>query len=210
MDSFATTFERKFLFAVGRHFWNLIAVCGFIAMLVGGILAVGSQNLTSSERKAKDANISEMPSYENWFDLECTSLSPSTGVSKQKHDWLCSNTKWWNREVLAKGQYFPNFCTDRSIDGRKSESSQYQNGKCLGFEYSTDLLSEFRSQTESIYQRRSSENQEMMSRKAQVNIKVGAKLLLAGLVAGYGLVVVAVSALNAALLAVERNGRSFT
>jgi len=208
MDTFATGFERKFLFAVGRHFWNFVAVCGFIAMAVGGILAIESQNLSTSERDAKDSKVSDMPSYENWLDFDCTSLPPASGTSKQEHNWLCAKTSWWNRSVISKGQYYPLFCTDSSIDGKRRKSSDYLNGKCQGFEYSTDMLVEFRDRTETVYQGKLQKNQELLSRKAQIEIKIGAKLLLAGLVAGYGLVVVAVSALNAALLAVERNTRT--
>ena len=34
----ANIFEKKFLFGVGRHFWNIVGVSGFIALLTGIIL----------------------------------------------------------------------------------------------------------------------------------------------------------------------------
>ena len=50
----ANIFEKKFLFRVGRHFWNIVGVSGFIALLTGIILfAEGSilENAKSKERK---------------------------------------------------------------------------------------------------------------------------------------------------------------
>ena len=49
----ANIFEKKFLFRVGRHFWNIVGVSGFIALLTGIILfAEGSilENAKSEER----------------------------------------------------------------------------------------------------------------------------------------------------------------
>ena len=77
----ANIFEKKFLFGVGRHFWNIVGVSGFIALLTGIILFVeGSilENAKSKERfigknklitSEKISNVTaEMLSYEEWKD----------------------------------------------------------------------------------------------------------------------------------------------
>ena len=77
----ANIFEKKFLFRVGRHFWNIVGVSGFIALLTGIILfAEGSilENAKSKERfigknklitSEKISNVTaEMLSYEEWKD----------------------------------------------------------------------------------------------------------------------------------------------
>ena len=38
MTSFNSFFEKKILFGVGRYFWNLTAISGFLAILGGGIV----------------------------------------------------------------------------------------------------------------------------------------------------------------------------
>ncbi len=38
MKSFNSFFEKEILFGVGRYFWNLTAVSGFLSILGGGIL----------------------------------------------------------------------------------------------------------------------------------------------------------------------------
>ena len=75
----ANIFEKKFLFGVGRHFWNIVGVSGFIALLTGIILFIeGSilENAKSKERfigknklitSEKISNVTaEMLTYEDW------------------------------------------------------------------------------------------------------------------------------------------------
>ena len=77
----ANIFEKKFLFGLGRHFWNIVGVSGFIALLTGIILfAEGSilENPKSKERfigksklitSEKISNATaEMLTYEEWKD----------------------------------------------------------------------------------------------------------------------------------------------
>ena len=42
LDRFASSFERKFLFGFGRHFWNVVGVAGVVAIAVGGVSLVRS------------------------------------------------------------------------------------------------------------------------------------------------------------------------
>ena len=77
----ANIFEKKFLFGLGRHFWNIVGVSGFIALLTGIILfAEGSipESAKSKERfigkdklitSEKISNVTaEMLTYEEWKD----------------------------------------------------------------------------------------------------------------------------------------------
>ena len=36
--SLAESFERRFLFGLGRHLWNIVGISGFISVLTGIIL----------------------------------------------------------------------------------------------------------------------------------------------------------------------------
>ena len=42
LDGLASSFERKFLFGFGRHFWNVVGVAGVVAIAVGGVSLVRS------------------------------------------------------------------------------------------------------------------------------------------------------------------------
>ena len=42
MKSVNSLFEKKILFGIGRYFWNLTAVGGFIAILGGGLIVINS------------------------------------------------------------------------------------------------------------------------------------------------------------------------
>ena len=108
----ANIFERKFLFGVGRHFWNIVGVSGFIALLTGIILFVeGSilENAKSKERfigkdklitSEKISNVTaEMLSYEEWKDQK--------GKDKQQllsfDEWIKENEYGvkWNDSKLS-------------------------------------------------------------------------------------------------------------
>ncbi|MEI6829641.1 MAG: hypothetical protein WCK64_07290 [Synechococcaceae cyanobacterium ELA445] len=207
MESNATQFERGFLFSVGRHFWNFVAVCGFITLASGGLAALDSYNLTKDEWAIKNKTLIEWESYDDWFESECSNLNQGANQDKVKHEWLCEKTMWWNREAIGKDKYFPKFCSASSMDGTIAKESKYVNGVCRGFEYSTDQLSEFRSASQSKYQDIESKNEELKTQKAAIELKINAKLLLGATLAACGLGVIAVSSLMAAILAVERNTR---
>jgi len=42
MKSVNSFFENKILFGIGRYFWNLSAIAGFLAILGGGIIFIDS------------------------------------------------------------------------------------------------------------------------------------------------------------------------
>ena len=51
----ANIFEKKFLFVVGRHFWNIVGVSGFVALLTGIILFAEGSILENP--KSKDSSV---------------------------------------------------------------------------------------------------------------------------------------------------------
>ena len=49
--SLAESFERKFLFGLGRHLWNIVGMSGFIAVLTGVILLANSTTIQTVKTK---------------------------------------------------------------------------------------------------------------------------------------------------------------
>lgn len=43
LDELASTFEKKFLFGLGRHLWNIVGVAGVVAVAVGGVTLITSR-----------------------------------------------------------------------------------------------------------------------------------------------------------------------
>ncbi len=49
--SLAESFERKFLFGLGRHLWDIVGISGFIAVLTGVILLANSTTIQTVKTK---------------------------------------------------------------------------------------------------------------------------------------------------------------
>ena len=49
--SLAESFERKFLFGLGRHLWNIVGMSGFISVLTGVILIANSTTIQTLKTK---------------------------------------------------------------------------------------------------------------------------------------------------------------
>ena len=49
--SLTESFERKYLFGLGRHLWNVLGVSGFITLLTGFILLINSNLYETSKSK---------------------------------------------------------------------------------------------------------------------------------------------------------------
>ena len=77
----ANIFEKKFLFGLGRHLWNIVGVSGFIALLAGLILFIEGNILENAKSKERfigknklitnekiTAATADMLSYEKWKD----------------------------------------------------------------------------------------------------------------------------------------------
>ena len=131
----ANIFEKKFLFGVGRHFWNIVGVSGFIALLTGIILfAEGSilENAKSKERfigknklitSEKISNVTaEMLTYEEWKDQKGKEqeqlLSFDEWIKQNEGDQTLLSFDEWitNKEISVP---------DKSTREYKSLKNQY-------------------------------------------------------------------------------------
>ncbi len=136
----ANIFEKKFLFGVGRHFWNVVGVSGFIALLTGIILFVeGSilENAKSKERfigknklitSEKISNVTaEMLTYEEWKDQkgkdkkQLLSFDEWIKENEDGSETLLSFDEW----VIDKKVSMPEIAT-REYKSLKDEYLKYQ------------------------------------------------------------------------------------
>ena len=225
MGGVASAFETKFLFSVGRHFWNFIAVCGFIAMATGGILAL--DGMGGKYQKERDLRsrlelvpaVEEIPDFDAWIEQRCyQDLKPMRGYSKEMHAQVCGRYVWRVKRAGDKA------CWPQDWQGKKLGTGKYVEGKCDGHEVKFEFLDGYVNEFRNLYYTRLDENEKAIAKKNEVEsrnsgieaqltslqVEKGLKLGLGGVVAAWGLGVVALSALNAALLAIERNTRANT
>ncbi len=140
----ANIFERKFLFGVGRHFWNVIGVSGFIALLTGIILfAEGSilENAKSKERfigkdklitSEKISNVTaEMLSYEEWKDQK--------GKDKKEllsfDEWIKENEE--TQTLLS----FDEWVIDKKVSMPEKSTREYKTLKDQYLKYQEKFIS---------------------------------------------------------------------
>tara|TARA_B100001057_G_scaffold144935_1_gene144842 strand:+ start:4716 stop:5468 length:753 start_codon:yes stop_codon:yes gene_type:complete len=141
----ANIFEKKFLFGVGRHFWNIVGVSGFIALLTGIILfAEGSilENAKSKERfigkkklitVEKISNVTaEMLTYEEWKDQK--------GKEKKQllsfDEWIKENAS--DSEKLLS---FDEWIINKEISLPDSSTREYKSLKDQYLKYQKKFIS---------------------------------------------------------------------
>ncbi len=140
----ANIFEKKFLFGVGRHFWNIVGVSGFIALLTGIILfAEGSilENAKSKERfigknklitSEKISNVTaEMLTYEEWKDQK--------GKEKKQllsfDEWIKENEG--DQTLLS----FDEWITNKEISVPDKSTREYKSLKDQYLKYQEKFIS---------------------------------------------------------------------
>ena len=140
----ANIFEKKFLFGVGRHFWNIVGVSGFIALLTGIILfAEGSilENAKSKERfigknklitSEKISNVTEeMLTYEEWKDQK--------GKEKKQllsfDEWIKQNEG--DQTLLS----FDEWITNKEISVPDKSTREYKSLKDQYLKYQEKFIS---------------------------------------------------------------------
>ena len=140
----ANIFEKKFLFGVGRHFWNIVGVSGFIALLTGIILfAEGSilENAKSKERfigknklitSEKISNVTaEMLTYEEWKDQK--------GKEKKQllsfDEWIKENEE--DQTLLS----FDEWITNKEISVPDKSTREYKSLKNQYLKYQEKFIS---------------------------------------------------------------------
>ena len=140
----ANIFEKKFLFGVGRHFWNIVGVSGFIALLTGIILFVeGSilENAKSKERfigknklitSEKISNVTaEMLSYEEWKDQK--------GKEKKQ---LLSFDEWIKENEDVQTLFsFEEWITNKEISVPDKSTREYKSLKNEYLKYQEKFIS---------------------------------------------------------------------
>ena len=141
----ANIFEKKFLFGLGRHFWNIVGVSGFIALFTGIILfAEGSipENAKSKERFiGKDKFVTaekisnataEMLTYEEWKDQK--------GKYKEQ---LLSFDEWIkeNGESSATLLSFDEWVIDKKVSMPEKSSREYKSLKNQYLKYQEEFIS---------------------------------------------------------------------
>ncbi len=140
----ANIFEKKFLFGVGRHFWNIVGVSGFIALLTGIILfAEGSilENAKSKERfigknklitSEKISNVTaEMLSYEEWKDQK--------GKEKKQ---LLSFDEWIKENEDVQTLFsFEEWITNKEISVPDKSTREYKSLKNEYLKYQEKFIS---------------------------------------------------------------------
>jgi hypothetical protein len=140
----ANIFEKKFLFGVGRHFWNIVGVSGFIALLTGIILFaegsipesakskekfIGKNKLITSE---KISNVTaEMLTYEEWKDQK--------GKEKEQllsfDEWIKENE---GDETLLS---FDEWITNKEISIPDKSTREYKSLKDQYLKYQEKFIS---------------------------------------------------------------------
>ena len=140
----ANIFEKKFLFGVGRHFWNIVGVSGFIALLTGIILfAEGSilENPKSKERfigknklitSEKISSVTaEMLTYEEWKDQK--------GKEKKQllsfDEWIKQNEG--DQTLLS----FDEWITNKEISVPDKSTREYKSLKNQYLKYQEKFIS---------------------------------------------------------------------
>ena len=140
----ANIFEKKFLFRVGRHFWNIVGVSGFIALLTGIILfAEGNilENAKSKERfigknklitSEKISNVTEeMLTYEEWKDQK--------GKEKKQllsfDEWIKQNEG--DKTLLS----FDEWITNKEISVPDKSTREYKSLKNEYLKYQEKFIS---------------------------------------------------------------------
>ena len=142
----ANIFEKKFLFSLGRHLWNIAGVSGFVAFLTGIILfAEGSilENAKSKKRLIgkdklitfeKISNVtSEMLTYDEWKDQkgkEKKQLLSFVEWIKENEEaqTLLSFDEWTNKKEIS----MPDKST-REYKSLKDQYLKYQEKFISGF-----------------------------------------------------------------------------
>ena len=141
----ATIFEKKFLFGVGRHLWNIAGISGFIALLTGIILFLeGSilENAKSKERffgknklitaeKISDVT-AEMLTYEEWKDQKGKGNNQLLSFD----EWIKENAS--NSETLLS---FEEWIINKGISIPDSSTREYKSLKDQYLKYQKRFIS---------------------------------------------------------------------
>ncbi|MBO8219391.1 hypothetical protein [Prochlorococcus marinus] len=141
----ANIFEKKFLFRVGRHFWNIVGVSGFIALLTGIILFVEGNTLENAKSKKrfigkdkiitseKISNVTaEMLTYEEWKDQKGKEQNQLLSFD----EWIKDNAS--SSETLLS---FDEWLLNKEISMPERSTREYKNLKNQYLKYQENFIS---------------------------------------------------------------------
>lgn len=223
-DNIAKTFELRVLFHAGRHFWNAVALSGFIAIGIGSVAAVIYSVANQDERKlSKQIKpvpevLSSVGDFDSWFRGKCLVLKPKRGYTLTKHRTICGLLPTQDDRKKYTG-----VCSYQDWNGDlyKPENKSVRGRCTVAPAVSYDFLDGYRDDFKKVHAGEKdvylaslshsnsikSKNDSLSSEIASLKFKRQAKATFAGIIAAVGLGIIAVSSLLASLLAIERNTR---
>lgn len=202
MNKPASSFEKRYLFGYGRHFWNALGVVGFTVMATGAVYAIqGLYGLRDSGRNVNPV-FSEWMCSDDW-EKSFTTIYELNDFLRKDH---------WNQSFLYCKAYKKWILAGKKMKYREKEWGENVQSRDYISVYKPDHGIEFISVKElptfeiisqnyhTSYLAKEPERQE---RQFAASVRLG----LSPIIAGAGLVVVAVSSVVSAVLAIERNTR---
>ena len=211
--SLADLFARKFLFILGRHFWNVIGISGFIALLTGIILFVNSNLYETAKSKEKYIGTKKLITEEK-IEEATENLLPYgdwAKIQKERNTNKLLSLKEWSDQ---KGIGIPDNNTKKGNELRK-EYLDYQQAFIDGpasslYNQYSEYKKPFIEEERALYSLQSTQNKKYQIYLEKVRSRNDLKKaqgLAAPLCMGYGLGIIASASISSALLSIERNIR---
>ena len=211
--SLTESFERKFLFGLGRHLWNVLGVSGFITLLTGFILLINSTMYETSKTKEDfigkrklvtsekiENTTKELMPFEEWRKSEAI-----------KDKQMLLSLKEWSDE---KGIPIPDTTTKKG-KALKNEYLQYQDNFINGpattrWNQYSEYSKSFKDKETALLKKQSQQDnkyENYLNNVSSRNASKRAQGLVSPFVMGYGLAVIASASISSAVLSIERNSR---
>ena len=229
--SLAESFERRFLFGLGRHLWNIVGISGFISVLTGIILFGNSMTIETAKNKAqfnKSEKVlsNQIKSLKQDRDKELDAIKQKVSPIKISEIEKDLSLEGWSKnngylnplenegtQTIDEIKYTSIF--DRSLtQNEKSILNKYLNfeknydqNKRLIYQEFNKTRGEFESKLKIKRQLLETKYKSYLSKLSNRNEIKRSHALISPLIMGYGLGVIASASITSAVLAVERNTR---
>ena len=229
--SLADSFERRFLFGLGRHLWNIVGISGFISVLTGIILFGNSMTIETTKsrdqfNKSEKVLSNQIKSLKEEKDKELDAIKQKVSPIKISEIEKDLSLEGWSKnngylnplenegtQTIDEIKYTSIF--DRSLtQNEKSILNKYLNfeknydpNKRLIYQEFNEKRSEFDTKLVEKRQLLESKYNGYLSKVNKRNATKTSHGLISPLIMGYGLGVIASASITSAVLAVERNTR---
>ena len=229
--SLAESFEKKFLFGLGRHLWNIVGISGFISVLTGIILLANSTTLQTAKTKENFMNNEKVinkaiKKIENQKEAELVTIekqiAPLT-IQELKTDlslegWSKKNKRinpLRNKEFQGRDQISNSLVFDRTLASEEKQilreyltfEENYDPEKKLMYSKYINTKNKFNND---LKEKRSELDKKYQSYFNKIEKNNAIKVshgIASPFVMAYGLGVIASASITSAVLAVERNTR---